>query len=220
MKPHKCFGRMYANWDVMPAIPPLPLPRAASHRFPPTQAVVPHVPAVAGGSKEVEMSKSIDELMTPRSIAGRTDFPDDNMPDAMIESVVKKLLDRHVHFRRRESAKEQRAQKHDRFLRVRQIAFSIYKRSRATGAYEAVQGLSDLFNLRQHNDSVQDFDVRWDQALISASETLTDGNGCGSIVQVKILFSFRLNWRCRPRGYLEPWTTKLSKVESIRQTTH
>ena len=45
---------------------------------------------------------------------------------------------------------------------------------RATRAYEAAQGLSDLFNIRLQNDDVQDFDVRWDQALLSASETPTE----------------------------------------------
>ena len=50
----------------------------------------------------------------------------------------------------------------------------IYEHFRATGAYDAVQGLSDLFNIRLQNDNVQDFDVRWDQALLSASETPTE----------------------------------------------
>ena len=69
------------------------------------------------------------------------------------------------------SVEEQRAQKYDRFLRERQIAEMIYEHFRATGYYEAVQGLSDLFNIRLWNDDVQDFDVRWDHALLSASET-------------------------------------------------
>ena len=124
--------------------------------------------------KEVETAKSIDELMTSRSIAGRTDFPDYDMLDAMVASAVKKLLDKHVHFRRSASVGEQRAQKYDRFLRGRQIAYLIYEHFRATGAYEAVQGLSDLFFKRLQNNDVQDFDVRWDQALLSASETLTE----------------------------------------------
>ena len=40
--------------------------------------------------KEVEMAKSIDELMTSRSIAGRTDFPDYDVLDAMIPSALSK----------------------------------------------------------------------------------------------------------------------------------
>ena len=50
----------------------------------------------------------------------------------------------------------------------------IYEHFRATGAYEAVQGLSDLFNIRLQSDDVQDFDVRWHQALLSASEIPRD----------------------------------------------
>ena len=37
-------------------------------------------------------------------------------------------------------------------------------------AYEVAQDPSDLFNIRLQNDDVQDFDTRWDQALLSASE--------------------------------------------------
>ena len=50
----------------------------------------------------------------------------------------------------------------------------IFEHFRATGVYEAAQGLSDLFNICLQNDDVQDFDVRWDQALQSASETPTE----------------------------------------------
>ena len=91
--------------------------------------------------KEVEIAKSIDDLMTSRSIAGRRDFPDFDMLDAMVASAMKKLLKTQIHFRKRVSVEEQRAQKHDRFLRGRQIAYMIFEHFRATGAYEAVQGL-------------------------------------------------------------------------------
>ena len=49
----------------------------------------------------------------------------------------------------------------------------IYEYFRATGAYEAVQGLSDVFATSLQSDDVQDFDVRWDQALSSADEQLS-----------------------------------------------
>ena len=64
--------------------------------------------------KEVEIAKSIDELMTSRSIVEH-DFPDFDILDAMIASALKKLLITHVHFRKRASVKVQRAQKLDRF---------------------------------------------------------------------------------------------------------
>ena len=61
--------------------------------------------------KEVETAKSIDELMTSRSIVERSDVPDCDMLDAMIAYALKRLLDKHVHFRKRVSVDEQRAQK-------------------------------------------------------------------------------------------------------------
>ena len=42
------------------------------------------------GSKKI--AKSIDELVTSRSITGRPYFPDFDMLDAMIASALKKLL--------------------------------------------------------------------------------------------------------------------------------
>ena len=71
-------------------------------------------------SKKVEIAKSIGELMTPRSIVERTDFPDNDLLDAMIASALKRLLNKHSHFRKRVSVEEQRAQKYDQFLRGRQ----------------------------------------------------------------------------------------------------
>ena len=53
----------------------------------------------------------------------------------------------YVHYRKRLRVEEQRAQKDDRFLRGRQIACMIYEYFRATGAYEAGQGRSDLFKI-------------------------------------------------------------------------
>ena len=85
------------------------------------------------------MDHSIDELMTSRSIVERDDFPDYNMLDAMIASALRRLLNKYVHLRKRASVEEQRAQKYDRFLRGRQIAYMIHDHFRATGAYEAVQ---------------------------------------------------------------------------------
>ena len=91
----------------------------------------------------------------------------------MIASALKKLLT-HVHFPKRVSVEKQRAQKDDRFLRGRQIAYMICDHFRATGAYEAVQGVSDVLHIRLQGDDVQDFDTRWDQALLAANEIPTE----------------------------------------------
>ena len=46
----------------------------------------------------------------------------------------------------------------------------IYEYFRATRAYEAVQGLSDLFTINLQNDDVRYFGVRWDQAFLPVSQ--------------------------------------------------
>ena len=127
------------------------------------------------------MAKSIDEPKTSRSIMVRTDFPGYDMLDAMIASAWKKLLT-HVHFRKSKCRR----------------ATLIYEHFRATGASEAVQGLSDLFNIRLQNDDVEDFDTRWDQALLAASETPTEMvlegsyksklQDCGQVLTVLALY--------------------------------
>ena len=137
------------------------------------------------------------------------------MLDAMVASAVKKLLDKHVHFRQSASVGEQRAQKYHRFLRGRQIAYLIYEHFRATGAYEAAQGLSDLFNKRLQNNDVQDFDVRWDQALLSASETLTEMVLEG-VIQVNIAGFCSASERIgfvRPRNDTKQLAIELFKIE-------
>ena len=88
--------------------------------------------------KEVEIVKSIDGLVTSRSIVKRTDFRDFDMLDAMVASALKKLLNTQIHFRKRASVEEQRPQKHDQFLRGRQTAFMIYEYFRATKALNSV----------------------------------------------------------------------------------
>ena len=52
--------------------------------------------------KEVEIAKSNDELVTSRSIVGRTHFPDFDMLHAMIASALKELLNTQIHFRKKE----------------------------------------------------------------------------------------------------------------------
>ena len=119
--------------------------------------------------KEVEIAKSIDDLMASQSITGRRDSPDHDVLGAKIASALKKLLTQCA-LPKKSKCRRATCSESDRFLRGRQIAYMIYEHFRATGAYEAVQGLSDLFNFRLQNDDVQDFDTRWDQAPLAASE--------------------------------------------------
>ena len=108
---------------------------------------------------EVEMEKSIDDLMTSQSIEGRRDFPDFELLDARITSALRKIII-NTSFKRRVSVEEQRAQKKNRFLRGRQIAYMIYDHFQATGADDAAQ----------RQDDFQDFDTRWDHMSLGTSE--------------------------------------------------
>ena len=54
-----------------------------------------------------------------------------------------------------------------------------------TGAFDAAQGLSDLINIYLHDDDIQDFDIRWEQALLSASE-VPKGNVLESLCKTRI----------------------------------
>ena len=67
----------------------------------------------------------------------------------------------------------QKAQKEYWFLRGRQIAFMIYDYFRVTGAHDTVLDYADLFSIT-HHDSVQDFDTRWDEVLLSMSNIPSD----------------------------------------------
>ena len=66
--------------------------------------------------KEIEAAKSLDDLITPKSITGK-DFPDYEELDLMMATALKRCYDKQTHFRKKISVEEQRAQKDNRFLR-------------------------------------------------------------------------------------------------------
>ena len=89
-------------------------------------------------------------------------------------SALRKLYGRHTHFRKKVSVEEQRAQNNDQFLRGRQIASMICDHFRSTGSCDGIQGLSDLFSIRLHNDDIHNLDLRWKQAVLSTSDPPAD----------------------------------------------
>ena len=99
--------------------------------------------------KEVEVAKSVNDLMTSQSTEGHA-CPDFEMLDAKIASALKRIIS-NQHFRRRVRVEEQTAQKYDRFLRGRQIAFLIYEHFRAAGALEAAFRISIQDGTKLHN---------------------------------------------------------------------
>ena len=91
------------------------------------------------------------------------------MFDAEIASAMKRSISHHF-FRNRVNVEEPTAQKHGRFQQGMQNAYMmIYDHFRAT-AHAAALDPPDLSCVSLQGDGIQDFDTRWDQALLSASE--------------------------------------------------
>ena len=72
--------------------------------------------------------------------------------------------------RQRISLEEQKAQKKDRFLRGRQIAYLNYDYFRVTGSHDSVENYADLFTISVRNDDIQDFDSEWNGILLSMTK--------------------------------------------------
>ena len=77
-------------------------------------------------------------------------------------------------FKRKVSLEEQNAQKQDRFLRGRQIAFLIYEYFLVTGANDSVENYADLFTIVLRNDDIQEFDSKWDGILLPMTKIPPD----------------------------------------------
>ena len=58
----------------------------------------------------------------------------------------------------------------DNLLTCFMTTYMIYDHFEGTEAYDAAQGLSDLFNICLQNDDGQDFDPRWDPILSGTTE--------------------------------------------------
>ena len=93
--------------------------------------------------------------------------------DARIASALSKII-HNSHFKRRISLEEQKAQKEDRFLRGRQIAYLIYEQFRVTGTDSSVETYTDLFTIDLRNDDIQEFDSKWDGILLSMTKIPPD----------------------------------------------
>ena len=93
--------------------------------------------------------------------------------DARIASALNRII-HNSHFKRRISLQEQMAQKQDRFLRGRQIAYLIYEYFRVTGANDSVENYADLFTIGLREDDIQEFDSKWDGILLSMTKIPPD----------------------------------------------
>ena len=98
----------------------------------------------------------VDDLKSSSSTKGIS-LPNFEVLDARIASALNKII-HNSHFKRRISLEEQKAQKQERFLRGWQISYLIYEYFRVTGA----------------NDSVEEFDSKWDGILLSMTKIPPD----------------------------------------------
>ena len=123
--------------------------------------------------KEVEMVDSVDDLMSSSSVRG-IQMPNFEVLDARIASALNRII-HNSHFKRRISLEEQKAQKEDRFLRGRQIAYLIYDYFRVIGANDSVENYAELFTIGLRNDEIQEFDSKWDGILLSPPDDILEG---------------------------------------------
>ena len=100
-------------------------------------------------------------------------MPNFEVLDARIPSALNRII-HNTQFKRKVSLEEQKAQKEDRFLRGRQIAYMVYEYFRVTGANDSVENFADLFTIAVRNDDVQDFDTKWDEILQSMTQIPSD----------------------------------------------
>ena len=116
----------------------------------------------------MELVDSVDLLRISSSVRGilMLNF---EVFDARIASALNKII-HNSHFKRKISLEEQKAQKQDRFLRSRQIAYLIYDHFRVIGSHDSVENFSDLFTIVLRNFDIQEFDSKWDGILLSTTK--------------------------------------------------
>ena len=138
----------------------------------------------------MEMVDSVDELRSSSSIRG-IPMPNFEVLDARIASALNKII-HNSYFKRRISLEEQKAQKEDRFLRGRQVAYLIYEYFRVTGANDSVESSADLFTIFLRNDDIQELDSKLDEFLLSMTQIPSD-EILESLYKLRIRESEKLN---------------------------
>ena len=95
------------------------------------------------------------------------------MLDAKIASALNRIIQK-TRFKKKISLEEIKAQKEDRFLRGRQIAYLIYEYFGVTEANDSVENYADLCTLVLRNDDIQEFDTKCDEILLSMTKIPSD----------------------------------------------
>ena len=155
--------------------------------------------------KEVELVDSVDDLKSSCSVRGIR-MPDFEVLDAKIASALNRII-HNSHFKRRVSLEEQKAQKEDRFIRGRQIAYLIYEYFRVTGANDSVENYADLFTVVLRHDDIQEFDLKWEEILLSMTQIPSDDI-------LESLYKIQ-NTRARPHWNCTIWRFIRRKLDLI-----
>ena len=92
-------------------------------------------------------------------------MPNFEVLDAKIASALDRIIP-NTQFKRKVSLEEQKAQKEDRFLRVRQIAYLIYEFFPGHCRHRFCRELCGLITIALRNDDIQEFDTKWDEIFI------------------------------------------------------
>ena len=100
-------------------------------------------------------------------------MPDFEVLDAKTASALNRII-QNTRFKKKVSLEVIIAQKEDRFLRGRHIAYLIYEHFRVTGANDSVENYADLFTVVLRNDDIQEFDSKWDEILLSMTQIPSD----------------------------------------------
>ena len=103
--------------------------------------------------KEVEVVESVDDLKSSLSVRGIR-MPDFEVLDAKIASALNRII-QNTRFKKKVSLEEQKAQKEDRFLRGRQIAYLIYEYFRVTPSRIMPIYSQSLFEMIVFRSSIQ-----------------------------------------------------------------
>ena len=157
--------------------------------------------------KEVELVDSVDELRSSSSTRGIS-MPNFEVLDARIASALNKII-HNSRFKRKISLEEQKAQKEDRFLRGRQIAYLIYEQFRVTGTDDSVENYTDLFTIVLRNDDIQEFDFKWDGILLSMTKIPHDDILEG-------LYKLRIRESEKLKSVLELYDLEIDSSEEVR----
>ena len=115
---------------------------------------------------------SVDDLKSSSSTRG-IQMPNFEVLDARIASALNRII-HNSRFKKKVSLEEQKAQKDDRFLRGRQIAYLIYEYYRVTGANDSIENYANLFTIVLWNDDIQEIDSKWDGILLSMTKIPSD----------------------------------------------